>query len=973
MARDRLAIPAPVVEEPRPGRLRSPVIVGRDKQLNDLSLTLSTPPAMVVITGEAGVGKTRLVEELSLQPFVRGERVLVGHCYPLRDPFPFGPIIEALRAIGEELGSVPWTPLAGALRSLLPEAAVYLPPEPPPLSDPAMQRHRWFRALVEVLASVGPSLLVLEDLHWADESTVDFLRFLHSQQPAQLSVVLTYRQEDVLASSSLPGIVSRLPHEIASCSVSLSGLEPGEVRRLIASILSAPDVSEEFATYLHDQTGGIPFAVEEVVRLLQDRCDLVSLGGRWERKALDNLEVPVAVRMAILERLERLSREARTVIRAAAVVQAAVDEDLLVAVAALPGSAASKGLIEALGSRLLNEVDGDQYELRHALAREAIYGAIPGPERRRMHARAARTIKARDGSQLAQLAYHFREARLQTEFVRYAEAAADAAALVGEDEAAASFLLDALAASRLSIATRARLGIKLGKAALHGVDHQKSLAALRDILVDERLSAGTRGELRYFLGTLLYEEGDASSFREQMLLAVPELRRRRELLARTMRNLAIPWVVEGDRKEHLDWLTRAVETAQRQEVDEIKRVVLGDRAAISLSVGQPAAWDLIADIPSPDGSLETRRERIRVCANLAEATVYLGHYDRAESYITEGLSRADDFGSPRLAASLGTLQILLEWATGRWEGLDERVTASLGEAKDVPHAALEAYFVAGSLALARHRIDEAARALRRVREAAGPAGSIPTLAAATAAIARMELAAGRASEARLECANFLEIITKKDIWVWAADVAPVWVEAAFSCEPIEDTARRVRQFAAAVAGLDGPLANAAVTLCHAHLSAHQGRHEEAGELYTDAVQAYERLPRPYDAAIASEARGRCLLRDGREGEEDLVRALDAFTRLGATWDQARVRRLARTHGIPLAHPGKRGRKGYGNELSPREREVVQLVADGRSNPEIARTLFLSPRTVEDHVASASRKLGVPSKRELAEAIKQRRL
>ena len=160
------------------GRLTSPVLVGRERELGLLLEAVAEPPAVALVEGEAGVGKTRLVGEVLVAPELRERSTLIGFCQPFREPLPFGPMIEALRGVqnlsmAQEPGAI-----AGALRPLLPELSGQLPPPLAPLGDARAERHRIFRAIVEVLRALGPTICVLEDLHWSDEGTGDLLRFL---------------------------------------------------------------------------------------------------------------------------------------------------------------------------------------------------------------------------------------------------------------------------------------------------------------------------------------------------------------------------------------------------------------------------------------------------------------------------------------------------------------------------------------------------------------------------------------------------------------------------------------------------------------------------------------------------------------------------------------------------------------------------------------------------------------------------
>jgi predicted ATPase len=174
------------------GRLSSPVLVGRTEELESVLRAASDSPALIVVEGEAGVGKTRLVEELLDAPELEDSGRYVGDCQSLVEPFPLGPVLEALRHARPERKRL--GPITGVLRPLLPELAPFLPESPEPLTERLAERHRLFRALRELLDALGRSVVVLEDLHWADEQTSEFLRFLGPQLPPELTLVCTWKR-----------------------------------------------------------------------------------------------------------------------------------------------------------------------------------------------------------------------------------------------------------------------------------------------------------------------------------------------------------------------------------------------------------------------------------------------------------------------------------------------------------------------------------------------------------------------------------------------------------------------------------------------------------------------------------------------------------------------------------------------------------------------------------------------------------
>ena len=181
------------------GQVVSPVLVGRESELSVLVAAVESLPAVAVVEGEAGIGKSRLVAELAAHPVAEGRQWLAGASRRVREPFPLGPVLEALRGVRKGLDRRQLSPVSGALRGLLPELAKVLPAAPEPLGDPAAERHRVYRALAEVFAALGDTVLVIEDLHWADEQTADFLAFLVADPPARLAVLVTYRPAEAAA------------------------------------------------------------------------------------------------------------------------------------------------------------------------------------------------------------------------------------------------------------------------------------------------------------------------------------------------------------------------------------------------------------------------------------------------------------------------------------------------------------------------------------------------------------------------------------------------------------------------------------------------------------------------------------------------------------------------------------------------------------------------------------------------------
>lgn len=920
---------------------------------------IERPPSLLLLEGEAGIGKSKLVDEILNDRRARDLQHLVGHAYSLREPFPLGPIIEAVRSSARPMRGEAPAPIAGAVRSLLPELADMLPAQPDPLPDRAADRHRLFRGLLEVLRATGPLLLVLEDLHWADAATLDFLTFMASNQPEGMSVLLTYRPED--GSDIVGGLrgLPRLGRLDRTLQIELAPLTPSEVQLFLSDILDGEEVSEEFALFIHERTSGIPFAIEEVVRLLENRRDLFRRDGRWVRRQLADLSVPGAVRDAVLERLARLSTDAVLVVRAAAVMEEA-EEALLRRVARLPRNRASSALTEALEAGVLVEQTAERIGFRHDLARQSVYQAIPGPERRELHLRAARSIKGQEAKNAAQLAHHFLSAGVVREGARWAETAADGLSALGDDAGAFVFLREALEASGLPRSVRGRLGVKLGRAALHGLAHEEAVEVVRRVLSEEELAGGVRGELRLSLGWLLLQAGDAPAAFSEIRSSVSELQARPGLAARAMSTLAMPWIREGTLDAHVRWMDRALQASDREEDELVRTAMRIDRAYLLLTAGRPDGWGAVDEIPWNGSSVDVRRQLVRGCLNLGLAATHLGRFDSARRFFYEGHRLSDELGYERNRLALESAAVLLDWLRGRVEGLDERAE-HLASLDHLPGTWPDASVALGLAHVARGEMPEAIRHLAASVETAEATGYFQLACAARAGLGRERLAAGDPAGALEILQPGLDLVRAKAAWSWARDLVPVLAQSlqrlgrAYEARALVDEAER------GVAGVDSPWAEAATLVARAVVDPDDAR---GLELLRKALDLWQELPCPHHAGLTREMIA-LRLPDESGSVRELRAALGDLKAVGATWDEARVRRALRERGVVDTYRG--GRRGYGEELSPREREVAVLAASGRTNREIASKLFVSPRTVEDHVGRAMRKLGVASRAELAEA------
>ncbi|MGW0802066.1 helix-turn-helix transcriptional regulator [Nonomuraea sp. NPDC002799] len=326
--------------------------MGREHELRHLSDALARPPVVVLIEGEAGVGKTRLLHELT------GHPLLMGNCHPMR--FPYGPVVEALREARPANGL---NPITGALRPLLPECAHLLPPAPPALGNAQVERHRLFRAVLSLLDALRPVTLVVEDVHWVDQDTRELLAFLVRCLPDTVNLVLTYRGEDLR--HPVAELLAHLPPRIDHTELALAPLCAEETALLVKHLL--PDAGD-----LWPLTGGVPLAIEELARMLAD--------GREPG-------TPPALRDAVRLKLDALPAAARRIVQAAAMLEEPAPQPALTGVAGLPPEQGERGLAEAVRRGLLREWSPGAYGLRQPLTRQALRESITPNVRRRISRR----------------------------------------------------------------------------------------------------------------------------------------------------------------------------------------------------------------------------------------------------------------------------------------------------------------------------------------------------------------------------------------------------------------------------------------------------------------------------------------------------------------------------------------------------------------------------------------------------------
>ncbi|MGC7099553.1 ATP-binding protein [Amycolatopsis lurida] len=877
--------------------LPSPVLAGRDAEfalLADAFADAGTGSATVLVGGEAGIGKSRLISEFAA---AQQARVLVGGCLELgENGLPFAPFTAVLRAIGPEEIRELSPGGTGELGRLLPSLG------PPDRDGDELARARLFEQILAVfqgLAERESLLLAVEDLHWADRSSRDLLRFLVRSQPAipGLLLLISYRSDQLdPAARSLLAELARLDWVRR---LELARLPKNAVTVQLRGLLGhepEPGLSER----IFRKSEGNPLFVEA----------LLACAGQ------SGPSLPQSIRDLLRAPLERLEPRSQEVVRAAAAGGSRVGHRLLAVVTELDDAALSDAVRPAVAANLL-VADEDEYAFRHALIREVVYEDLLPGERAMLHTRYGEALDE-DASLVArpevELARHWYAVRKQHP-ERALAASWAAASTAGKSLAYAErslFLsrvleLGADPSAVLEEAIEAAVSAGEGDRAMTLIE-----AAVEEFADDPVRLARVlrhRGELRYALGL----PGDLDDLREAARL-IPDghMERRPALNALAARLMTVPCE---------DKALVVAEEASRTPGDVRSELV----ARINLAYLRADLPELARVLTAAE-ELDDQRIVLHTLRCQADLLVGAGQYRRAADVARCGLSEAAKAGLSRTSgpAHAGNLAEALI-ALGDWDEANEILEHAL---ELDPTPSLRAYLLVlrGTIGLARG--DRAP-----AEEAVAYAGEVFTRGTAYAQDllllvqlqVELMLAQGKETEAGEAVARALadDSVTSAR-YLWPVVATGPWPVGEL---PVDGPVQRAHQLT--------------------HFAECSGERDD----WTRAADAWAELCQPYPEARAA-------LRAG-----DLRRAHALADALGAGGMLAEIERLAKATRTRLDEPVHEQRFG----LTPRELEVLRLLADGRTNREIAGELFIAVKTAGAHVSSILGKLGVTGRVQAATA------
>ncbi|WP_303629888.1 helix-turn-helix transcriptional regulator [Actinomadura madurae] len=938
----------------------SSVLVGRSAELTRLREALAAAPGAVLVGGDAGLGKTRLITE-----FARAAeaRALVGGCLELgSDGLPFAPFTTVLRGLVRDIGIDGVADLVprgdtGGLARLLPEFG-----EPETDAASGEERARLFEVvltLLERLAERGPVVLVIEDAHWADRSTRDLLAFLiRNLGTVPLLIVMTYRSDELHRTHPLRPLLAGLERLDRVRRIEIGRLARGDVAALVTELLGhapPPGLVER----VEARSEGNPLFIEA---LLDDDGTLAC-------------ELPESLRDLLLAGVQRLPEETQDVLRDASGGSTRIEHALLAAVSGLDDAALARVLRPAVAANVL-VVDGDGYAFRHALIREAVHDDLLPGEYTRLHTRYAEALEKDPGLVPAgrlwvELSYHWTQAHDST----WALVASWRAA--GEARKALAY------AERLAMLERVlQLWDKVPDAAERiGADHVR-------VLEDAATAADGAGEydrgVRLVTAAINEVEaagGERDTARWAMLL---------ELRGRMLYQLARPGFVE-DLRAAVDALPADPPTIMRAralstlgnyvrimtEIGAARAAAL-ESLSIARELGDPVAEaealitlfcahtdyedaDRLTEIEEATRRCGDHRVLLRYHVIRSHFLEGAGRHEEAAAVAERGKELAREYGVARTQGtflSINQAEPLV--SLGRWD----QAMAVMSHAMEQDPAittrtsllVLSGWVALsrGDLATARARLDRAREIMKLKLKWLKTQDYFSTL-WLEASIA-LE---GGDPAAALDAAR--PVLDHGGLPDDARYAWPVLVTAVTACDQVgEEAAGDLRRIRERAAGLEtsGPLQRAYRLTYDAKLAKANGLPDRAA--WEKAAAAWEGLGNPYYHARALCRAAESALAGGdHDGAAALLRTVVEITdRLGAVplGEEAagllRRTRAPRTGSAPLG-------------LTPREFEVLRLVAEGRSNRDIAEALFISVKTASVHVSNILGKLEVTSRGEAA--------
>lgn len=976
-----------------------PIYIGRENDLQSLDRLMlqafTKNGQIALISGEAGIGKSRLVREVKLRA-PQGTAILEGQCFQTDSALPYAPLLDLFRNFfaahpREEIARVAASS-AAQLVKLFPELTFHLPhlsaaPDP----DPKQEKRHIFQALAQTLIELAqnhPLILVIEDLHWCDSTSLEFLLLLARRIPSQsILLLVTYRDEET--TPELTHFLAELDRERLGTEFALKRMSASDVAAMLQTILNFDSsVSKEFLDILFSLTDGNPFFIEEILKALLTGGDISAVDGAWDQKDIDQLQIPRTIQAAVQSRTQQLGEPTLQVLTLASVMGRRFDFRLLQELLQVNEESLLAMVKELIGAQLLVEESADHFAFRHALTREAIYTTLLLRERQTLHRQVAEAIErlyaASIERHLADLSYHYYTGGVWQKAFDYSQKAGEQARKLYSHREAVIYYSRALVSARhLEIGAESELLGARGQAYEILGDYRSALddfEQARQIAQEQRNGYAewrSLTNLGFFWAGRKFER--AGEFYRQAEELARKLNQPK-WIAHSLNHVGSWLFVTGHTTQALDCHCQALEFFEKEHDEQGMAETRAELAMATLHHGDQIgsyeeyqhAIQLFRKLGDKQGLIPVL---VGACHTLYDETDYIPAQSRLENQqlTMEALELARQIGWAYGEA-------FAEWdiaiSLAMWGNFGEAMAHAqsmfrIATEIEHPQRISGAYYAIGYVYLLTLQADLAIEHLEpglRVAKEFGSAWMIgnTTTELACAYLLKHDTARAHAllDSISLEKKGHRTRAERRMLWakgnLLLAENKPG--EALQIAEHLLDSKKAPQQTQAipALWKLKGEALLALKQFKKAERSlerAKQGAeqrealpllwqvHAQLGWLHKEQKDI-EKSEREFASA------------------REIIHTLEANIAdetLRAEFVQAALDRLPKEK-----TPSKRQQEAKTFDgLTPREREVARCLSEGKSNREIADTLILSERTVENHVGNILMKLGFDSRAQIA--------
>jgi len=989
-------------------------LIGREDELTFLKGALSSAEKgsgrVIFLSGEGGVGKTRLAAAVAELAAKKGWLVAVGRAYPVETGIPYALFSDAMLPMIRKLdpgalsvltrgGTAELGHLFPALRTASESSVAGL--------DAAELKARLLSTFSQFLGRLSakqPTLIVLDNLQWADASSLELLHFVARHLENQKVVLLcTYNESERDGNPALRSTEQSL-HRLGLVSVErLRPLSAENVAELVEATFGGGDVhAKEFSSLLFNWTRGNPFFVEETLKTLVQSGRLVQTDGRWSGFDLETFEMPLTVREAVAGRLARLSSSARMLANFAAVIGTRAAYETLLVVSGLDERQFVDAIEELCRERVIVETrdeSGVAYDFTHPLIQQVLYSELGHARATMLHGEIAGALEERYGATALdhadELAFHFgRAKKLGAKGIRYLVRAGENALAKYANREAAAYLSAAFEAANAEgwnadDVTREQIATGLARTLQRLGEYDRAVELWAFALEEAagRGDATAAASIEYRIGLARYWSGrheDAiTHYNAGLAHAEAAGAPQQALRIRLARGICLQELgrltdAQADLEFSLEGATRGGMESQVLLARAHRALLLLYAWTGPLGVARAHGEDAIRHAEA-SGQLLLQWSAHWAMAILAGVS---GEEPAVALHLAESARLAEESRSPLLPLWTAELRVQYLSNIGDWDGglaLAER-TIALAE-KLGQRAILPRLFVwAGMMYLPRGETERAKKYFDRAWTISGANKGmerpldVPSVVPAHLGLAAYHLAVGDYAKAVDVGEAGLAIADRTGHAIWGLQwLLPLISEAALLKQDFAHAEELSRRMRADAARLQHRLGLAFSDACDALLVLYRDSDPaRAISLLRSAADQFDSIPLPVQSARVRRRLAYALMDNGQpeEGMRELKRAHEVFVKLRAAGELDATREALRELGVrPPSRSAVPGAAG----LTGRETEIARMVAERMSNKDIGAALGISARTVSTHLSNIFLKLGVASRGELADFVRERGL